>query len=140
MTDNQLQKLKRAELLDLLLEIEQENEALAEENRSLREQLNGKELNVAEAGSLAEAALRVSGVFEAAQQAADTYLENTRRLCEEREAASLERAKRTEESCRALAKATAQLCRRALEQPERYADEVEKTIASLRKAEKGKAD
>ena len=43
-----------------------------------------RRIELEEAGSIAEASLRLNGVFEAAQQAADQYLENLRRLCEER--------------------------------------------------------
>ena len=39
MTDKQLRKLRRSELLEMLMEIEQENETLAEENRVLRQKL-----------------------------------------------------------------------------------------------------
>lgn len=80
MTDKQLRKLKRSELLEMLMEIERENETLAEENRLLRSRLEDKELRIAKSGSLAEAALQVSGVFEAAQQAAELYLENIKRM------------------------------------------------------------
>ena len=76
MTMKELRKLNRSQLLRLLLDVEKENEVLREENRSLREQLESKELRIAEAGSLAEASLRLSGVFEAAQRAADLYLTN----------------------------------------------------------------
>jgi len=82
MADRQLRKLRREELLQMLLEIEQENEQLAKENRRLREQLAQREIGIAEAGSLAEAALKLSGVFEAAQEAADLYVENVRRLAD----------------------------------------------------------
>lgn len=81
MEDKRLRKLKRSELLEMLLEAERENEALAEENHKLRQRLNSRELSVEEAGNLAEAALKVSGVFEAAQRAADVYLENVKRRC-----------------------------------------------------------
>ena len=83
MADRQLRKLRREELLQMLLEMEQENEQLAQENRRLKEQLAEREVRIAEAGSLAEAALRLSGVFEAAQEAADLYVENVRRMADQ---------------------------------------------------------
>ncbi len=52
--------------------------------RTLRETLeaerNKREIELQNAGSIAEAALRLNGVFEAAQQAADQYLESVRAL------------------------------------------------------------
>ena len=78
--DRRLQKLKRDELLQILLEIEQENEQLAEENRRLKAQLAQREVILSEAGNIAEASLRLSGVFEAEQKAADLYVESVKRL------------------------------------------------------------
>ena len=76
MTDKQLRKLRRSELLEMRMEIGQENETLAAENRDLRARLEDKQLRIEKSGSLAEAALQLSGVFEAAQRAAELYLEN----------------------------------------------------------------
>ena len=80
MADRMLRKLRREELLQMLLEMEQENERLAAENRELKKRLEQREVAIAESGSLAEAALKLSGVFEAAQAAADLYLENIQRV------------------------------------------------------------
>ena len=74
MTDKELRRLSRAELIDLLFELQTQNEALAAQNQNLAAQLKNRQLEMSEAGSIAEAALRVNGVFEAAQAAADQYL------------------------------------------------------------------
>ena len=74
MTDKELRRLSRAELIDLLFELQTQNEALAAQNQNLAAQLENRQLEMREAGSIAEAALRVNGVFEAAQAAADQYL------------------------------------------------------------------
>ena len=47
-----------------------------EEITYLRDALNNREIAIDEAGSIAEAALRVQDIFNAAQEAADLYLEN----------------------------------------------------------------
>ncbi len=78
MATEPLHRLRREDLLKMLLELEQENERLADENKRLRDELANRNLAIEEAGSLAEAALKLSGVFEAAQEAADLYLENVR--------------------------------------------------------------
>jgi len=80
MTKKELRRMSRMELLELLLEIDRENELLREENAQLTEKLNARQLKLAQAGSLAEAALALNQVFEAAQAAADLYLENIRGL------------------------------------------------------------
>ncbi len=46
-------------------------------------QLEHKNIEILKAGSLAEAALRLNQVFEAADAAARQYLDNVRRLAEE---------------------------------------------------------
>ena len=76
MTDKELRKLTRAELLEMLIVQTQEVERLREELAQLNEQLSKRDLEIEKAGSIAEAALQVSGIFEAAQVAADHYLEN----------------------------------------------------------------
>ena len=86
MTENELRKLNRSELLQLLIEQTQRNENLEAELENVKKQLSDKEIRINEAGSLAEASLKLNGVFEAAQQAAEQYLENIKprvdTLCE----------------------------------------------------------
>lgn len=76
MTDKELRRLSRAELIEILYALQKQNEQLAEQNRQLAGQLEDRRLRMREAGSIAEAALQLNGVFEAAQAAADQY-----RLC-----------------------------------------------------------
>ncbi len=75
-------KLGRAELLELLVQVSQENDDLRKENERLRSRLNDRRIALGEAGSIAEAALRLNGIFEAAQKAADDYLRSVRQLIE----------------------------------------------------------
>ncbi len=72
----ELKKLSRLELLDLLIEQSKDNDRLRTELDQARKELDERHLACDEAGNLAEAALKISKVFEAAQQAADLYLEN----------------------------------------------------------------
>ncbi len=83
MTDRELKKLSRAELLELLLEESKENEKLRAQVKEMEEQLKDRRILLGQAGSIAEAALRLNGVFEAAEAAAAQYVENVRRLAEE---------------------------------------------------------
>ena len=71
MTDKDLRHLRRAELLDILYEQQKRYEESLAENQALRQQLEDRTLRVASAGSIAEAAIQVNGVFEAAQAAAN---------------------------------------------------------------------
>lgn len=80
MTDKELKKLNRAELLEMLIAEVSEVERLNEENAELKKRLEDKELAVTRAGSIAEASIQLNGVFEAAQAAAEQYLLNVRQL------------------------------------------------------------
>ena len=71
MTDKELRKLNRYQLLELLM-IQTERVKELEEQLA---QLQQQKLQLTQLGSMAEAALQVSGVLEAAQRAADLYLE-----------------------------------------------------------------
>lgn len=86
MTDNELRKLKRTELLELLLTQEKENEDLRQQIRTLQGQLADRKILLGEAGNIADASLRLNGVFEAAQTAADEYLTSIRHMSERQEA------------------------------------------------------
>lgn len=83
MTDKELKKLSRAELLELLLESNRENERLRKQLEKAKGLLASRVIEIENAGSIAEAALALNGVFQAAQLAADQYLENVRRLAGE---------------------------------------------------------
>ncbi len=79
MTDKEIRKLNRLELLELMVSISEENETLRRKVESLQTQLDEREIDIESAGSIAEASLELAGVFEAAQDAADRYLENIKK-------------------------------------------------------------
>jgi len=83
MKTQELKKLSRADLLDLLLKERRENERLRAQLRKACQHLAGRKKQLEQAGSVAEAALELNHVFAAAQAAADQYLENVRRLAED---------------------------------------------------------
>lgn len=83
MTDKELHRLKRSELLELMLEQSREIERLKRKLKQAEAKLQSREIMIEEAGSIAEAALQLNGVFQAAEQAAAQYLENIRRIAEE---------------------------------------------------------
>lgn len=80
MTDKELQKLKRPELLEIMLGLQNELDKAKEENEVLRAKIGDKNIALEKSGSIAEAALEINGVFDAAQKAADVYLENVRKM------------------------------------------------------------
>lgn len=77
---NPLRKLNKLQLLELLAQQEKELASLRAALAERDEELERRTLMLEEAGSIAEAALKLNGVFEAAQRAADQYLENIREM------------------------------------------------------------
>ena len=63
MTDKELRRLSRSELLALLLEQVEENERLQQENNDLKNQIEDRIIKIQQTGSIAEAALKLNGVF-----------------------------------------------------------------------------
>ena len=86
--DKNLKKLKRAELLELLIQASEDKEAVIAENLELRSRLRQQQQQQQQAnpyagmkvGSIAEASLQANGYFEAAQRAADDYLREIKRM------------------------------------------------------------
>lgn len=74
--EKKLNRLSRAELLELLLAQTQETERLQQELQQAKLRLEERDLKIRQAGNLAEAALAVNDVMETAQKAAQQYLDN----------------------------------------------------------------
>ena len=84
MTDQELRKLNRSELLELMLEQSREIDRLQAELAETRDALQERNLKIESCGSIAEAAAEVNSLFHAAQRAADMYLLNVQRICAEK--------------------------------------------------------
>lgn len=80
MTDKELKRLSRGELLEMLIAQASENEKLKQELEDAQAALQDRSIAIDNAGSIAEASLQLSGVFEAAQNAAEQYLANIQRM------------------------------------------------------------
>lgn len=109
MTERDLRKLNRSDLLEMLLSLSRENEDLRHQLESARAQLNDRMIRVEKAGSLAEAALQLNGIFEAAQAACEQYAQNIRWRSEHQEQICIEMERETRRKCdRMLAEAKLQ--------------------------------
>lgn len=80
--EKSLKKLKRSELLEIMLAQSREIDSLREEIEELKAKLADREIKVEKAGSLAEASLELTRVFEEAQKAVDLYVYNIRNRIE----------------------------------------------------------
>ena len=74
MTEKELRKLNRYQLLELLVMQTERVEKLQKQLEQKEAQFNDQDIRLTTMGSIAEATLELHGVFEAAQAAADTYL------------------------------------------------------------------
>lgn len=73
-TEKDLKKLNRYQLLEMLIIQTERADDLQRQLEQAQEQLNSREVQMTVIGSIAEASLQLSGVFDAAQTAADMYL------------------------------------------------------------------
>lgn len=99
MANKELKKLKRAELLEILVEQNREIEQLQQELEAVKQQLASREIAIAEAGSIAEAALNLNGVFSAAQAACSQYIDNMKQRSEQQERLCADMERETKEKC-----------------------------------------
>lgn len=86
MTDKELRRLSRGELLEMLIAQAAENDQLKNRLEQAEAQLRDRKIAINNAGSLAEAALPLNGVFQAAEAAAQQYLENIERISGQQDA------------------------------------------------------
>ena len=80
MTDREFKRLSRAQLIDIIYQLQVKQEELTEENLKLKEELADKRIRLRQAGNIAEAALSIHNVMESAQAAAAQYLEEIRQM------------------------------------------------------------
>lgn len=92
MTEKDLKKLNRYQLLELLILQTERSDQLQARVDELEKQLQERELKIDSMGSIAEASLQIGGVFQAVQAAAELYLSAAKRNGEEIEAAAQRKA------------------------------------------------
>lgn len=117
MTDKELQRLKRGELLEILLEQSKENERLKlqldKQNRVIEElnlKLEDRSITIREAGTIADASFKLNGVFDAAEKAAQQYLDNLKELYQKEQDSFTQKEKDTELKCTAMLQAMKERC------------------------------
>lgn len=74
MAEKELKHLGRKELIEIIYELQKREAQSQDTIERLNRKLADREIREKESGSIAEAALALNGVFEAAQAAADQYL------------------------------------------------------------------
>ena len=85
MTEKEIKRLNRKDLLILLAEQTSRADRLEEALKNAEKKLAERQLIQDECGTMAEAALNLSNIFTAADDAAALYLENIRQMLENQE-------------------------------------------------------
>ena len=75
MVDKELRKLSRRELVEVIYQMKKNEQQMKEEIVELRDALQDKRIRISEAGSIADAAIKVNEYFSTAQATADLYLQ-----------------------------------------------------------------
>jgi cell division septum initiation protein DivIVA len=86
MTDKEFKRLSRAQLIDIIYQLQLQLDKVNEEKRELEGELADKRLRLSTAGNIAEAALEINDCFRSAQNAAEQYLNEIKLMREETEA------------------------------------------------------
>lgn len=94
MTEKELRKMNRYQLLELLIAQTERADELQARLEATQKQLDDREIKISSLGSIAEAALQLGGVFQAAQEAADIYLNAAKDRAREIEEAANKKAER----------------------------------------------
>ncbi len=108
MIDKELRRLKRAELVEIIYELQKQNKEISSKVDSLQQELDDRTIKLSKAGSIAQAAIEVNEVFTAAQAAADQYLASIK----SKTVGMQQKIKKTQKQCdELLAKAQLQAAR-----------------------------
>lgn len=99
MTDQELRKLSRNDLLELLLDQAKEIHRLQTELDEANQKLADRKIKLDKAGSIAEAALQINEVFNAAQEACAQYMFNITELSQRQEAICARMEQETQQKC-----------------------------------------
>ena len=97
MTEKEMRRLSRADLLEMLIDQSAELQSVREKLSAAEAALTRREIAIDTAGSIAEAALQLNGIFEAAQASSQQYVENIRLLSERQEAVCAQREQESRE-------------------------------------------
>lgn len=92
MTEKDLKKLKRYQLLELLIAQTERADKLQERLELVEQKLAEREIEMSTLGSIAEASLHITGVFQSAQEAADQYLKAAKEHADRIEEAAYKKA------------------------------------------------
>lgn len=86
MTEKEMKKLNRYQLLELLILQSEQVKELQNQVDELQKKLDARDIQMTVVGSIAEASMQLSGIFNTAQKTADIYLDAVKERAEKIEA------------------------------------------------------
>ena len=86
MTDKEFKRLNRAQLIEIIYQLQLQIDKLNGQTQELERELADKRLRMSNAGNIAEAALEINDCFRSAQNAAEQFLSEIKAIREETEA------------------------------------------------------
>ena len=86
MTDKEFKRLSRAQLIEIIYQLQLQIDKLSEQTQELESELADKRLRLSNAGNIADAALEINNCFRSAQNAAEQYLNEIKAIRKETEA------------------------------------------------------
>ncbi|MBR2786545.1 MAG: signal peptidase I [Clostridia bacterium] len=128
MQDKKMHKLGKTELLTIIYDQQKEIEKLKGDKEDLEKKLNDKTINLKEAGSIAEASLKLNKIFETAQEAANQYLSSIKAVNKSQDfqgdAQNTTEDKKHEAIC--------EIEKTAIRQKDNYENETERSLTSYK--------
>lgn len=111
MNESDLRKLSRTDLLEILLEQSRELDECRAQLERANQRLSEREIVLTRAGSIAEAALQLNGVFSAAENACAQYMDSIKSM-----------SSRQEEICARMERETQQKCEKMVAEAQRQSE------------------
>ena len=125
MNNKNFRKISKKELLEILLSQAKRIDELELELKKTRIKLNSKKITINESGSLAEASLKLNGVFSSAQEAVNQYLFNIKEKCKKIENKCKKNCEIEKEN---MIRETKEICEQMKKEADNYLIQIEQKI------------
>lgn len=133
MEKSKFRKIRKKELLEIMLSQAKKIKELENELSKTKEKLETKKINIQESGSLAEASLKLNKIFENAQQAIEQYKYNVEEQCKKITSDTKKECKLKKEK---IINETLEKCKKKETKLEEKLTKVDKKISELKIIEK----
>lgn len=116
----ELRRMKKVNLLEIMLQQAKRIEELEKENRKLNKELQNKKILLEDSSSLAEASLKLNDIFTKADESANLYIKNVKEKCDKEYKKATKETKKmmdaTKKKCEELKTQTKEKCKQLLKE------------------------